>query len=257
MSATAEPDLVLGGRLRLHQPPRGSHRAGTDAVLLATLFRPRPGSVILDLGASSGLVGLACALRAPESRVVLVEREPALADLARRNIAENGLEDRVEVREADILAPAAVRREAGLVPDSADVVLTNPPFLEAGRHRPSPRDGKASAHSFEAGALEAWLRTCADVARPGGRLGLIHRADALPACLDALGNRFGSLRVRPVHARAERPAIRVLVAGTMGSRGPFRLLPPLVLEEADGRFTPENAALHRGEGAAMEMGEDQ
>ena len=245
MTGAAEPDLFLGGRLRLRQPPRGAHRAGTDAVLLARLMVPEPGAAVADLGAATGAVGLAVAHLAPECRVVLVERDPALAALARENAAANGLDGRVSVIEADLLAPGSARRAAGLVPDSADLVLTNPPFFEDPSHRPSPDAGRAAAHAFPAqGGLEAWLRACADLARPGGRIGLIHRADALPACLDALKRRFGDCAVRPVHARADRPAIRVLISGRKGSRAAFRLLPPLVLQDADGRFTPEAEALH-------------
>ncbi|WP_238313654.1 tRNA1(Val) (adenine(37)-N6)-methyltransferase [Methylobacterium organophilum] len=242
-----EPEDWLGGRLRLRQPPRGAHRAGTDAVLLASLLGPDAAGTVLDAGASTGAVGLAVARRAPDCRVVLVEREPALADLARRNAAENGLSERVAVLCADLLAPGAARRAAGLAGESAEVVLTNPPFFEGGRHRPSPIAGKASAHGFAPGGLEAWMRACADQAKPGGRLGLIHRADALPACLDALRNRFGDLALRPVHARAGDPAIRILLTGRKGSRAPFRLLPALVLQDAEGRFTPQAEALHRGE----------
>ncbi|SOR29240.1 putative S-adenosyl-methionine-dependent methyltransferase [Methylorubrum extorquens] len=244
---SAEPDAFLGGRLRLRQPPRGAHRAGTDAVLLARLLAPAPGATLYDLGAATGAVGLAVARLCEAGRVVLVERDPDLVALARENAAANGLDARVAVIEADILAPGAQRRAAGLEPDSADIVLTNPPFFEEGAHRPFPVPQKASAHSFAAGGLDLWLRTCADLLRPGGRLGLIHRADALPACLDALRGRFGDCAVRPVHGRADRPAIRVLVAAVKGSRAPFRLLPPLVLQDEAGRFTPEAEALHRGE----------
>jgi tRNA1(Val) A37 N6-methylase TrmN6 len=242
-----ETDAFLGGRLKLRQPPRGAHRAGTDAVLLARLLVPAPGATLFDLGAATGAVGLASARLSEVGRVVLVERDPDLAALARENAAANGLDDRVAVIEADLLAPARQRREAGLEPDSADIVLTNPPFFEPGMHRPSPIPQKATAHTFAAGGLDRWLRTCADLLRPGGRLGLIHRADALPACLDALRGRFGDYAVRPVHARAERPAIRVLIAGVKGSRAPLRLLPPLVLQDAAGHFTPEAEALHRGD----------
>ncbi len=244
---SAEPDLFLGGRLRLRQPARGAHRAGTDAVLLARWLAPRPSETIYDLGAATGAVGLAVARLADDCRVVLVEREAALVALARENARENGLDDRVRVVEADLLAPGAQRRAAGLLPATADAVLTNPPFFEAGGHRPSPVPEKASAHTFAEGGLDGWLRTCADLLCPGGRLGLIHRADALPACLEALHGRFGDCAIRPVHARADRPAIRVLIAAVKGSRAPLRLLPPLVLQDEAGRFTPEAGALHRGE----------
>ncbi|WP_232628130.1 tRNA1(Val) (adenine(37)-N6)-methyltransferase [Methylobacterium sp. Leaf118] len=241
-------DGFLGGALHLRQPPRGAHRAGTDAVLLARVLTPDPGAMVYDLGAATGAVGLAVAHLHPACRVVLVERDPIMAALARENAAANGFERRVGIVEADLLAAGAERRAAGLAADQADLVLTNPPFFEGGGHRPSPNPSKAAAHAFETGGLDLWLRACADLARPGGRLGLIHRAEALPACLAALRGRFGDCAVRPVHARAERPAIRVLITAVKGSRAPFRLLPPLVLQDGSGRFTPEAEALHRGGG---------
>ena len=240
------PDDFLGGTVRLFQPPRGSHRAGTDAVLLACLIAPEPGDVICDVGAGTGAVGIGVAVRSPGCRVVLVERAAELATLARRNAILNAMADRIEVVEADVLASGTDRRLGGLISGRADIVLTNPPFFEIGRHRPSPDSGKAGAHDFCVGGLERWIRTCTDLLRPAGRLGLIHRADALPLCLDALRNRFGAVSIRPVHARADRPAIRILVRAVKGSRGALELRPPLVLQDPDGTFTEEAEALHRG-----------
>lgn len=247
MSPPAEPDFWLGSRLRLIQPPRGAHRVGTDAALLAGLLRAAEGETLCDVGAGTGAVGLAAALYAPGCRVVLVERDNGLAGMARANAEANGLSDRVETIVADVLAGGTERRAAGLSPGLADIVLTNPPFFEGHRHRASPVAGKAEAHGLREGGLDAWLRACADLSKPGGRLGLIHRVDALPACLEALRGRFGAVCVRPVHPRADEPAIRVLVSAVKGSRGPFRLLAPLVLHDEDGRFTPEAEAFHRGD----------
>jgi tRNA1(Val) A37 N6-methylase TrmN6 len=236
------PDAVLGGRLRLRQPPRGAHRAGTDAILLAHSLTPAPGMAVCDLGAGTGVVGLACAVLSPGLRITLVERDPTLAVLARENAALNAVEARVI--EADILAPAGERIAAGLEPDSFDCVLTNPPFFEDGRYRRSPDPQRAAAHGFGADDLDGWLRTCASILRPGGQIGLIHRAEALPRCLQGLDRRFGGVAVQPIHARAGAPAIRVLIRATKGSRAPFVLAAPLILHESDGRFTPEAAALH-------------
>lgn len=240
------PNLWLGGRLRLYQPPRGAHRAGTDAALLSRLVRPKSDCTIVDVGAASGAVGLAAALEEPSARIVLVERDADLVRLARRNIEENGLQGRAVVIAADVFSVEALRA-AGLGPEMADIVLTNPPFFEVERHRPSPVAGKASAHTFAEGGLEPWLKACLDVLKPGGTLGLIHRADALPDCLAAMKRRFGGIMVRPVHARAGRPAIRVLITGIKGSRAPFSLAPPLILHGEDGVMTPEADAIHRGQ----------
>ena len=89
---TDAPDAFLGGLLRLHQPPRGAHRAGTDAVLLARLLIPAPEDRLCDVGAGTGAVGLACAALVPGLRPTLIERDPGLAETARTNAALNGID---------------------------------------------------------------------------------------------------------------------------------------------------------------------
>ncbi|MFC7399479.1 tRNA1(Val) (adenine(37)-N6)-methyltransferase [Chelatococcus sp. GCM10030263] len=243
-------DSLFGGRLRLIQPRRG-HRAGTDAVLLAAAAGDVGAAHVVDLGAGVGTVGLAVAQASPAARVRLVEREPALVALARDNVAANGLDGRVEVVEADVLAPAATRRAGGLLSHSADMVVTNPPFFARGRVRASPDAGRRAAHVMDEAALEAWLRTAADLAAPGGRLVMIHEAPALQAILTGLAGRFGAIALKPVYPRAGEPATRLLVGGVKGSRAPLRLLHGLVLHEPDGRFTVEAEAVHRGEASVV------
>ena len=196
-----------------------------------------------DLGASSGLVGLAAALALPEARVTLFERETDLVALSRRNIEANALGVRVEAVEANILSRGALAdfREA------FDAVLTNPPFFSAHRMRLSPT--KAGVHALDANdgaSLEAWIRRAASILKPRGQLLMIHRADSVEAVLAAMRGRLGSLRLRFIHPRAGEDAIRLLVQGVKGSRGPLAIGSPLVLHAADGRFTAEAQAIHEG-----------
>lgn len=58
---------------------------------------------VVDLGCGSGDYSIALATRHPELRVTALDY-PAVTDLARANVREAGLEDRVEVRAADIMA---------------------------------------------------------------------------------------------------------------------------------------------------------
>jgi tRNA1(Val) A37 N6-methylase TrmN6 len=234
-------DLLLNGRVTLLQPARG-HRAGTDAVLLAAATSASPGERVIDVGAGTGAVGLMIAARTKGLDLILLEKDPDLAALCRENLRLNGLDGLVA--NADLLDPAS-RAEAGLVPEAADVVVTNPPFFEAGRVRSSPERRRASAHVLPSGGIREWLRAAASLLKPGGRLVLIHRADGLPECLAALARGFGGLRLRFVHPRANEPAGRLLLVAVKGSRAPMRVEPPFVLHAADG-FTPEADAIHRG-----------
>lgn len=242
MSEVTE-DSLLGGRVRLLQPARG-HRAGTDAVLLATAAPIRAGDHVVDVGAGTGAVGLMVAALAPV-RLTLVERDPDLADLARRNLALNGCDGQVVT--LDLLDRKAWD-SAGLLAESADLVVTNPPFLESGQGGASPDPARAAAHMLPAGGLDLWLNACASLVRPQGHLILVQRADRLAACLEGLRRGFGGMRLRFIHPRAEEPATRLLLLARRGSRAPLSVDRPLVLHGPDGRFTPQTEALHRGEG---------
>ena len=152
---------------------------------------------------------------------------------------------------------AHARRAAGLNDSQAEAVVTNPPFFDAGAVRISPNGARARAHVFTGVAgdapLAAWIRACVAILKAGGRFVMIHRPDALPAILAAAENRLGALALLPVHPRAGASAHRLLLSGIKGSKAPLRITDGLVLHEADGRFTREADAIHRGE-ALIEWG---
>jgi tRNA1(Val) A37 N6-methylase TrmN6 len=257
-AAVANPgtsdDAFLGGALNILQPLAG-YRAGLDAVLLAAAVPVEEGrgQLVLDVGAGAGVVGLAVARRVADARVTLVERDPGLAGLARANIARNGLSARVRVVEGDVTRP--LRELAGLATEaeSFDHVLANPPFHAEGRGTAAGDALKAAGHAMPEGNLERWVRFMAAMARPSGTATVIHRAEALGEILEALAGRFGGILVLPVHPRDDKPASRVLVQATKGSRAPLCLLPALVLHDPDQGFRlPVEAILRRG--AALILG---
>ena len=79
--------------------------------------------------------------------------------------------------------------------------------------------------------------------------------DGLGDVLAALDDRFGEIAVLPVHGRAGKPAIRVLVRARKGSRAPLTLLPGLMLNDEDGRPTDAAEAVLR-DGEALPMTAD-
>jgi tRNA1(Val) A37 N6-methylase TrmN6 len=238
-------DRLLDGRLILNQPQKG-HRAGSDAILLAAALPLLGEGPLLDMGAGVGTVGLAAALSQPDLRVVLVERDADLAALAQRNIEANGLSARANVIAADIEAPAATLIAAGLAPASFACVAMNPPFYAARETRASPVPNRRAAHVAD-GSLDNWFKAARRLLRPGGRIAIIHRAEALAQLLAGLSTGFGGVVIRPIHALPERPAIRVVVTAVLNSKKPAVLLPAFILNRPDGGLTEISEALHRGQ----------
>jgi tRNA1(Val) A37 N6-methylase TrmN6 len=219
-------DAFLGGKLRLRQLKSG-HRAGHDAMLLAAATSARSSDRVVDLGAGVGAAGLALAKRVPGIELVLVEIDEALAELARGNAAANAIAAEVVV--LDVTSAAAEFADAGLSPDSVDVVLMNPPFNDAGRHRASPDKAREIAHVATEATLEGWIHAARRILKSGGVLTMIWRADGLVELLAALDRGFGSLAILPVHGDAASPAIRVLVRAIKGGKAPLRMHAALIL----------------------------
>lgn len=256
---TAAPATTLDGfldhRLLIRQPASGAHRAGLDAVLLAASVPSAARGHVVDLGAGVGVAGLAVAARLTEVRVTLVEIDPVAAALARANGEENAaaVGDRAAVVEGDALVAVGLAA-AGLGTHSADVTILNPPFHPADRGRPSPAAARALAHLARPDDLSRWLTAAARLTHPKGLMVMIHRADELARILGAIGTRFGSLEILPVHPREGEPAHRLIVRGRPQGRAPLKLLPGFMLHEADGRFTAAADAVLRGGGLDAAFG---
>jgi hypothetical protein len=206
-------DMFLGGQLRLRQPRRG-HRAGHDAILLAAATPVKAGQRIVEFGAGIGAAGLSVARRVAGIDLVLVEIDPALAALARANADANGL--KAQVVSLDVTASADVFAASDLSPDSADVVLMNPPFNDAGRHRSSPDPARQRAHVAGADTLDwpkCWLCWTAASAASGFCRCILTvrrlRSVYWFAPSKAGGRRWCCIPALPFRTRVKRPARRL------------------------------------------------
>lgn len=241
-------DALLGGLIRLKQPRKGQ-RASADAVMLAAAVpAQKAGARVLELGCGSGVAMLCLAARLKTLAVEGVELQPELAALCARNIAANGLAERLSVHAGDIRA----RRIAGLAPSSFDHVFANPPYFDTARHRVSPHAGRAAARAEggEAADLGHWIAALLRYARSGGGVSLIHKAERLGDILAALAPKAGAIRVIPLWSKAGQPAKRVIVQAIKGSKAPLVLTPGLLLHRPDGSYLPAIEAVLR-EGAAL------
>ncbi len=231
---------LLGGRVR-HAQPEAGHRTGLEPVLLAASIPARAGERVLEGGTGSGAALLCLAARVPGVAGLGLERDPAMADLGRRNLAANGFSG-LAVEEADLTAWRAVA--------PFDHALANPPWHDPAATA-SPDSGRDAARRATPGLLAAWAAALAGALRPRGSLTLVLGADHMAQGLAALsGAGCGSLAVLPLWPKPGRAARLVLLRGVRGGRGPARLLPGLVLHQESGAFTPEAQAVLR-DGEAM------
>lgn len=77
---------------------------------------------VLDLCTGSGCLAILAAHLFPNAKVDAVDLSKDALDVARRNVAEHGMEGRVTLYEGDLFAPLAGK--------TYDVILTNPPYVD-------------------------------------------------------------------------------------------------------------------------------
>jgi tRNA1(Val) A37 N6-methylase TrmN6 len=242
-------DAFLGGCVTLVQP-RDGHRAGLDAALLQALVPADATGLAVDLGAGVGTVAFSIAARARSLSAIGVDRDADLVACGRAALAlpaNAGFADRVRLVAAEIGEAPTLSARIGVAAGGADWVLMNPPFDRDGRVSRSPDARRRAAHVAADGLIGAWTARAAALLKPGGALGLIHRAAALADVLQALSPHFGGVRVLPVHPKAGAAASRILVTARRGARAPLTLAPGLVLHATGGAWTPEAGAVLRGE----------
>ena len=235
-------DSLLNNKISILQPITG-HRSGTDAVLLAASV-PESGYLV-DVGASTGAVGLMASLKSKNRPVWFVEQNEILGDICRRNVFNNNL-DPSHVLTVSIFNKKTLA-EQGLSALSADCVATNPPFFEAHTVRNSPDQGKSDAYILKEGTFKDWILACARLIKPKGYLCLIHKAEYVGEILETLSPLFGEINLRFIHPHEDKPAHRVVIRARKHSGAPIKIKFPLVLHTDQGTFTPEAASLHSGE----------
>ncbi|MDE6108525.1 MAG: methyltransferase [Oscillospiraceae bacterium] len=143
---------------------------GRDSLELGEFCTLKPGQTAADLGCGAGLLLLLCARREPSLTLTGVEVDPHAAELARRNLQENGLRGEIFTGDLREIGPA----------NPADLVISNPPWYPDG-------SGKEGGPGRMGGCtLPELCHAAAGALKPKGRFALVYRPEGLVDLLLAL-----------------------------------------------------------------------
>ena len=234
-------DHFFNGHIVLTQPKTG-YRFSIDAVILAHLVCPAASETVLDLGTGCGVIPIMLAYRNPDLRLLGVEIQQPLSDLARQNVADNHMTERIRIINKDMgeLTPADI---GGPV----DLVVTNPPYrkLESGRVNADSQRAVAR-HELKID-LDTLLQTARRLLNRSGRFGVIYPSVRTVDLLSAMrSNGLEPKTLTMIHSNPASPARLVAMVGVKGGRPGMEVVPPLHLYQDDGTYTPALDAMFSG-----------
>lgn len=221
------------GIVDIAQPQKG-FRFNLDSLLLADFCSIKPRDRVLELGAGTGVVSLLLAKKFPQTRVTAVEVEPLAYDLLCRNIALNGIVDRIVPLDRDIQYLTR-----GIAPHAFDVIVANPPYTPCGTGKKNSTPERQIARHDQAGTLGMWL-DCQDLLKNKGRYFLVFPAVRMAELVTLLrARKLEPKRLRVVHPYENKPASLVLIEALKSGQTGLEIQPPLIVHEPGGGYTEE------------------
>ena len=161
---------------QLSQPRRG-YRFSGDAVALAEFAKASATETVLDLCSGCGVVPILMWQRSPFRHAVGVELDAELSALARNNVAEFRLDDKITMVQADVRSLRTVHLQGTHPFEKSirfDVITANPPYWPAHHGRLNPNAQKAVARHEISLTLAEVLAAARRFLKPGGRFYLSH-----------------------------------------------------------------------------------
>lgn len=208
---------------------------GMDAVLLSGFARVKPGERALDLGTGTGIIPILLRGKTEGRDFTGLEIQEESADMARRSVAYNHLEESISIVTGDIKEAAALLGAA-----SFDVVTSNPPYMTGNHGLVNPEQPKAIARHELLCTLEDVVRETSKVLRPGGRFYLVHRPFRLAEIMTVLVKyKLEPKRMRLVYPFADKEPNMVLLEALSGGRSRITVEKPLIVYKEQGVYTDE------------------
>ena len=160
-------DLCLDGRFIISH--KDKYCFTSDSVMLANMVRANSKSKVVDLCAGGGIISILIALKTSCQKVIGVEIQEDMANMATRSVAMNKLEDRVEILNAD------VNNISDFIPSGyADIVVCNPPYYKTGSGETRLSENIAIARHEIKLTLEQLIQSTCKILKFGGLFYLVH-----------------------------------------------------------------------------------
>ncbi|MGO3170833.1 MAG: tRNA1(Val) (adenine(37)-N6)-methyltransferase [Bavariicoccus seileri] len=208
-----------------------------DAVLLAYFAKPprQQRAKLVDLCAGNGAVAflLRHKVIAP---ITLVEIQDRLADMAKRTIALNGVEDRYQVINCDALDVLEFIKV-----DSVDYLTCNPPYFTSVQQQKTHhlKSHQLARHESTA-TFDDFARVISRLLKTRGKAAIVHRPERLTELLSTLGKyQLEPKRLQLIYPKVGKEANGVLIEVMhLGSANGLHVLPPIIVHEIDDSYTP-------------------
>ena len=209
---------------------------GIDSILLTDFAKEiKDNARCIDLGTGNGILAILLSAKTNLSEIYGIEVQEKLAELARRNVVLNNMEQKVEIRAENI------KNLLNIFPKkSFDYVITNPPHKENGTGIKNENIEKLIArHEIEA-SLSDFLNISYNLLKDNGTLYMVHRTERLVDILAELRkSKLEPKKIKFVFANVKEAPKLVLIKAVKNAKPFLKIEKPLYIYDENGDYTKE------------------
>ncbi len=209
---------------------------GIDSVLLSDFARNvKINSNVLDLGTGTGILGFLLIAKTNVKKVIGIEVQPEIADMANRSVQLNNLEHKFEIINCNIKDINKI-----LKIDSYDAIITNPPYKKSNSGKTNENKIKLISRHEVLAELSDFIKVSFKMLKDKGSLYMVHRAERLVDILYEMRlYKMEPKRIRFVFSNKNSDCKLILIEAVKNGKSHIKVEKPLYIYNDDGTYTEE------------------
>lgn len=209
---------------------------GIDAVLLSDFAKNiKNNAKVLDLGTGTGIISILLCGKTNLSKIIGVEVQEEVADMAKRSVRLNNLENKFEIINENITNLEKIYER-----NSFDVIVTNPPYKKENTGIVNEEKKKLISRHEILAKLEDYIKISNKLLKDKGEFYMVHRPERLVDIITYMRQyKIEPKEIRFVCSHENEPPKLVLIKGIKSGKPFLKFKENLYIYEKDGNYTEE------------------
>lgn len=209
---------------------------GIDAVLLSDFAKNiKNNAKVLDLGTGTGIISILLCGKTNLSKIIGVEVQEEVADMAKRSVRLNNLENKFEIINENITNLEKIYER-----NSFDVIVTNPPYKKENTGIVNEEKKKLISRHETLAKLEDYIKISNKLLKDKGEFYMVHRPERLVDIITYMRQyKIEPKEIRFVCSHENEPPKLVLIKGVKSGKPFLKFKENLYIYENNGNYTEE------------------
>lgn len=238
---------------------------GIDSVLISDYAKKdiKKNALGVDLGTGTGIISILLSAKTRLSKIIGIEVQKEVADMAQRSIELNGLQNKIEIKNMNIkniiqnidnsklekrkkqvklgnIQTETHKEKDNIWLEKFDFVVTNPPYKKLETGKVNESEYKYISRHEATANLEDFIKVSKYLLKDKGSFFMVHRPDRLVDIIELMRKyKLEPKNIRFIYPSIDKSPNLVLIKGIKNAKPFLKIDKPLIVYNQNGEYTDE------------------